>query len=71
MHKNKYSIIWECMRFALAIGIILHYGDWFGFNTIVSKGNYFILAYLSVSVLANIYLITIDFKLENNSFSNT
>ena len=71
MDKNKYSIIWEFLRFAFAIGIIRYYGDWFGLNSIISIGNYLILGYLSVSLLINTYFITIDFKLENKAILNT
>ncbi|MEO8235294.1 MAG: sterol desaturase family protein [Flavobacterium sp.] len=70
MDKNKYSIIWEFLRFAFAIGIIRYYGDWFGLNSIISLGNYLILGYLSFSLLINIYFITVDFKLENKVILN-
>ncbi|WP_246074248.1 hypothetical protein [Flavobacterium daemonense] len=62
MDKNKYAIFWEGLRFAVASGIILYFGDWFGLNTIFSAGNYIILAYLALSFLTTIYFVAIDFK---------
>jgi alkylglycerol monooxygenase len=66
MDKNKYSVIWEIIRFIFALGIISYYGDWFGLNSVISIGSYLVLGYLSVSLLVNIYFITIDFKLETS-----
>ncbi|MFM9987503.1 sterol desaturase family protein [Flavobacterium sp.] len=71
MDKNKYSIIWESIRLFFVIGIIMHYGDWFGLNSIISTGNYLVLGYLAISLLVNIYFVTIDFKLENKAILNT
>lgn len=66
MDKNKYSIIWEIIRLVFALGIISYYGDWFGLNSIVSIGSVLVFGYLVISLLVNIYFITIDFKLETS-----
>ncbi|WP_029269509.1 sterol desaturase family protein [Flavobacterium sp. KJJ] len=62
MDKSKYAIFWEGLRFAIAIGIILFYSDWFGLNLIFSASNYIILTYLTLSFLTAIYFVKIDFK---------
>ena len=71
MDKNKYSIVWECLRFAFAIGIIRYYGDWFGLNATIPIANFLILGYLFISLLINIYFITVDFNPENKAVLNT
>lgn len=71
MDKNKYSFVWEGIRFAFAVGIINHYGDWFGLNSILSFGNYLVLGYFSFSLLISIYFVSFDFKTENQPILNS
>jgi alkylglycerol monooxygenase len=65
MDKNKYSFIWESIRFGFVLTIINFYGDWFGLNAILYFGNYLILGYMTISLLVNMYFVTIDFKTES------
>jgi hypothetical protein len=62
MDKSRYAVIWEGIRFAIIISIMIIYGDWFGLNGIFYLGNYIILAYAAVSFLAAVYFAAIDFK---------
>ncbi len=62
MDTKKFSIFWESIRFVFSIGIIFYYGDWFGLNSIISIGNYVLIAYFSFSLLMSIYLVQVDFK---------
>lgn len=71
MDKNKYSFVWEGIRFIFGIGIVMYYGDWFGFNSVLFFGNYLILGYLSLSLLISIYFISFDFKTESNVILNS
>jgi len=71
MDKNKFSFVWEVIRFAFGIGIINYYGDWFGLNSVISFGSYMVLGYLSISLLISIYFVTFDFKTENQPILNS
>jgi alkylglycerol monooxygenase len=62
MDKNRYSFIWESIRFGLVIVILNYYGDWFGLNSIFYFGSYLILVYLCISLLVTIYFVTFEFK---------
>jgi hypothetical protein len=62
MDTRKISVMWESLRFAFSIGIIIYYGDWFGLNSIVSVGNYIVFSYLTLSLVMSIYLIQFDLK---------
>jgi alkylglycerol monooxygenase len=70
MDKNKYAVFWEGLRLVIAISIISYYGDWFGLNHAFTAANYVILTYLSLSFLASIYFITIDYKTNPNLLTN-
>ncbi|MFW0736161.1 sterol desaturase family protein [Flavobacterium sp. T12S277] len=71
MDKSKYAVFWEALRFGIVIGIISYYGDWFGLNTIFPYFNYIILTYLTLSFLATIYFVNIDFKNYQNQPVNS
>ncbi|MEO8516664.1 MAG: sterol desaturase family protein [Flavobacterium sp.] len=71
MDKNKFSFIWESIRFVFGIGIITYCGDWFGLNTILPFGNYIVLGYLSLSLAMSVYFVTFDFKTANQPILNT
>jgi len=62
MDTRKISVFWESFRFVFSIGILFYYGDWFGLNSLLSVGNYILIAYFSLSLLISIYLVQIDFK---------
>jgi sterol desaturase/sphingolipid hydroxylase (fatty acid hydroxylase superfamily) len=62
MDTHKFSIFWETIRFLFGISIIYWFGDWFGLNTIFSFANYFIIAYLVVSLMVNFYFVSSNFE---------
>ncbi|MEN2399884.1 sterol desaturase family protein [Flavobacterium sp. MC2016-06] len=66
MDKSKYAFLWEGLRFTIGIGIMTYYGDWFDLNHVFSFSNYIIFTYFSLSFLASIYFIAIDFKINQN-----
>ncbi|WP_394758761.1 sterol desaturase family protein [Flavobacterium sp.] len=70
MDKNKYSFLWEIIRFTFAIAILNYYGDWFGLDSLIPIGTYIVMGYLAVSLIVNIYFINIEFKTQNASFIN-
>jgi alkylglycerol monooxygenase len=63
MDKSRFAILWEGLRFIIAVAIIAYYGDWFSLNHVFSASNYIILSYLSISFLISIYFVTVDFKI--------
>ena len=65
MDKNKYSVVWETIRFIFALAILYYYGDWFGINSLISFGNYLIIGYLTLSLIITLYFTTTEFKVQN------
>lgn len=65
MDKNKYSVVWETIRFIFALAILYYYGDWFGINALISFGNYLIIGYLTLSLIITLYFTTTEFKVQN------
>ncbi|MCV9929193.1 sterol desaturase family protein [Flavobacterium sp. LS1R49] len=62
MDKNRFAILWESLRLATVLAIILYFGDWFGLNSIFPFGNIVIIGYHIISLLVAIYFIKVDFK---------
>ena len=69
MDLNKFSIVWEAIRLLFGMGIIFYFGDWFGLNTFLPIGNYFVMAYLLISFLLNIYFVHYQFKKYKHSIA--
>ena len=69
MDKNKYSVVWETIRFIFALAILYYYGDWFGINALISFGNYLIIGYLTLSLIITLYFTTTEFKVQNQTLS--
>jgi alkylglycerol monooxygenase len=70
MDKNKYSFVWEGIRFAFAVTIVTMTGSWFEIDTVVPFGTYIVLGYLTISLLVNIYFVTAEFKSQNQTILN-
>jgi sterol desaturase/sphingolipid hydroxylase (fatty acid hydroxylase superfamily) len=68
MDTNKFSLFWETIRFAFGIGIITYIENWFGIDTMIPFGTYFIVAYLALSLFINIYFVTYGFKSEKLAY---
>ena len=64
MDANKFSLVWESIRFTFGIGIVFHLGDWFGIDRIIPFGTYLIMGYLVLSLLVNVYFVSFGFKSE-------
>lgn len=64
MDTNKFSLLWESIRFILGIGIIFYLGDWFGIDRSIPFGTYFITGYLVLSIAVNFYFVSVGFKSE-------
>jgi sterol desaturase/sphingolipid hydroxylase (fatty acid hydroxylase superfamily) len=64
MDTNKFSLIWESIRFTFGIGIVTYIGDWFGIDRIIPFGTYLIMGYLVLSLLVNVYFVSFGFKSE-------
>lgn len=70
MDKSKFSIYWESLRFLMAIGILVYFGDWFGLNSLYPIGNYIIIGYLLLSLLMNFYFVFFEFKAKKEVLIN-
>lgn len=62
MDTRKFSVFWEGIRLLFGVGILFYFGDWFGFNTYLSKGNYLIISYLCLSFIMTLYFVVFEFK---------
>lgn len=64
MDGKKFSLFWESIRLICGMGLLVYLGDWFGFNSIVPAGNYFVGTYLACSFLMTIYFVAFEFRRE-------
>ena len=64
MDANKFSLVWESIRFTFGIGIVTYIGDWFEIDRIIPFGTYLIMGYLVLSLLVNVYFVSFGFKSE-------
>ncbi|TRX03668.1 sterol desaturase family protein [Flavobacterium gawalongense] len=64
MDARKISILWEILRFAFGIAIIAYLGDWFSMNQLFPLANYIIIGYLTLSLIATIYFVSVNFEKE-------
>lgn len=62
MDARKISILWEILRFAFGIAIIAYLGDWFSMNQLFPLANYIIIGYLTLSLIATIYFVSVNFE---------
>jgi sterol desaturase/sphingolipid hydroxylase (fatty acid hydroxylase superfamily) len=66
MDKNPYALIWEAVKVAYGIGIILITGDWFNMSNVFPVGKYLIVAYFVLSLAVTAWFVAIDFKRETS-----
>nr|WP_315173047.1 sterol desaturase family protein [uncultured Flavobacterium sp.] len=64
MDTRKFSLLWESIRFLFGITLILYFGDWFGMSQWFPFANYIIIGYLTLSLLVNIYFVSVNFEKE-------
>ena len=64
MDTRKFSLLWESIRFLFGITLILYFGDWFGMSQWFPFANYIIIGYLILSLLVNIYFVSVNFEKE-------
>ena len=66
MDTNPNALIWETLRFCVALSYILLHNDWFGSDHYhpILKG--IVLLYLGISLLMTAYFIKSDFKKSNS-----
>lgn len=69
MDTRKFSLFWESIRFIFGVSILIYFGDWFGMNQLFSFANYLVMGYLILSLLINIYFISINFDKEKIAFA--
>lgn len=51
LDKNKYAFVWEFLKSAAGIGLILYFGDWFGAAKFVPWLKYVLIGYFIISSL--------------------
>ncbi|CAM3514519.1 sterol desaturase family protein [Flavobacterium chungbukense] len=71
MDKSKFAVFWETLRLGFVISIISYYGDWFGLNRVIPISNYIIFAYLILSIMATVYFVNFEFKINQNQYINS
>lgn len=64
MDKNPYALIWEALKVAFGMGIILTTGDWFNMSNVFPIGKYLIIAYFTLSLAVTAWFVAVDFKKE-------
>ena len=62
MDTNSNSFLWELLRFAIGIGFILLFRDWFGMNSIHPILKYIVFGYLVMSLAMAFYFVKFEFK---------
>ncbi len=70
MDTRKFSVFWETIRFLFGIAIIFQLGDWFGLNQIFPMANYIVIGYLILSLLVNIYFVSVNFEKKKRFWCN-
>lgn len=64
MDTRKFSLFWEGIRFLFGIAIIAYFGDWFKMNELFPSANYLVISYLILSLVVNIYFVSVNFEKE-------
>ncbi|WP_348812714.1 sterol desaturase family protein [Flavobacterium maritimum] len=64
MDTRKFSLFWEGIRFLFGIAIIAYFGDWFKMNELFPFANYLVISYLILSLVVNIYFVSVNFEKE-------
>ncbi|MFV8376668.1 sterol desaturase family protein [Flavobacterium sp. LB1P71] len=64
MDTRKISLFWEILRFVFGIAIITYFGDWFSMNQLFPYANYIIIGYLTLSLIATVYFVSVNFEKE-------
>lgn len=64
MDTNKYSVLWETIRFTYGVGIIVLMGNWFQIDQFIPYGTYLVMAFISLSLFGTLYFVNTDFKSE-------
>ncbi len=64
MDTNKYSVLWETIRFTYGFGIIVLLGNWFQIDRFIPYGTYLVMALISLSFFGTLYFVSTDFKSE-------
>jgi len=62
MDRNPYSIFWEGVKNAYAVGIIFYFGDWFGASQFASWINYILIAYFITATLVTGWFAYFHYK---------
>ncbi|WP_250632602.1 sterol desaturase family protein [Rhodoflexus caldus] len=66
MDKNPYALVWEAIKVAYGVGVILITGDWFNMSNVFPLGKYLIIAYFVLSLAVTAWFVAIDFKRETS-----
>jgi sterol desaturase/sphingolipid hydroxylase (fatty acid hydroxylase superfamily) len=64
MDKNPYALIFEALKVAFGMGIILITGDWFNVGAAFPIGKYLLMTYFILSLAITAWFVAVDFKKE-------
>jgi alkylglycerol monooxygenase len=57
MDRSKYAIVWEIIKNAFGVAIILQTGDWFGADALSGMIKYFVAAYCILSTMVTLWFV--------------
>ncbi len=57
MDRSKYAIVWEIIKNAFGVAIILQTGDWFGADALSSGIKYVVAAYCILSTMVTLWFV--------------
>lgn len=57
MDRSKYAIVWEIIKNAFGVAIILQTGDWFGADVLSSMIKYIVAAYCILSTMVTLWFV--------------
>ena len=71
MDGNRYALVWEIVKAATGIGLIVYLGDWFGANVFLPWVSTVLIAYFVLSVAVTAWLSFSNQSQTKESFSIT
>jgi hypothetical protein len=57
MDKNPYAIVWELLKNAFGIGLVIRNGDWFGLRAVSPMANDAVIGYFVLSTAVTTFFV--------------
>ncbi len=62
MDGKRLSLLWEGVRLAMGVAILVYFGGWFGLDRIIPMGSAIVLGYLLFSLAVHAYFALVVFR---------